>query len=153
MTLQAITNFLVVYRGTTDMVEHRFQNSQVGSVINGHNYLSFIYQGASKNRTGDDLVSSLIMSVNPVAMSYAHEAVTNRWNVRMDTCTMNNDFTAVQRTLTTEYWLVSSMTYDTSTIELSLSSSLDAVSTILPNRVFTQELVGFLPTTGNIQAR
>ena len=104
MSLQAITNFLTVFK-PSGAIEHRFQNSQVGSVINGHQYLSFIYQGAAKNRTGDNLISGLVMSVNPISMGYAHEAGERRWNVQMDTCAMNPDFTAVQRTLTREVWL------------------------------------------------
>ncbi|MGI9555307.1 MAG: hypothetical protein ACR2M9_00380 [Cyanophyceae cyanobacterium] len=152
MSLQAITNFLTVFR-PSGATEHRFQNSQVGSNINGHQYLSFIYQGAAKNRTGDNLISGLIMSVNPISMSYAYEAVENKWNVQMDTCLMNDDFTAVQRTLTREVWMASSMSYDASTVEGVLSSSLDAVSLVLPNRVFTTELVGYLPTTASIQSR
>ena len=152
MSLQAITNFLTVYRPSGSVV-HRFQNSKVGSTINSHQYLSFIYQGASKNRTGDNLISGLVMSVNPIAMGYAHEAVANRWNVKVETCSMNNDFTAIQRVLTTEYWVAASMSYDTTTVEIALSSTLDAVSLILPNRVFEPHLVGWLPTTANISAR
>ena len=152
MSLQAITNFLTVYQ-PSGAIQHRFQNSQVGSNINGHQYLSFIYQGAAKNRTGDNLISGLVMSVNPVSMSYAYEAVEYKWNVQMDTCLMNDDFTAIQRTLTREVWMASSMSYDASTVEVVLSSSLDAVSLVLPNRVFTTELVGYLPTTASIQAR
>ena len=152
MSLQSITNFLTVFK-PTGAIEHRFQNSIVGSNINGHQYLSFIYQGAAKNRTGDNLISGLVMSVNPISMGYAHEAVNSKWNVQVDTCVMSPDFTSVQRTLTTEVWVASSMSYDTTTVEVALSSSLDAVSLVLPNRVFDMELVGFLPTTGSIQAR
>ena len=86
-------------------------------------------------------------------MSYAYEAVEYKWNVEVQTCLMNDDFTAIQRTLTREVWMASSMSYDASTVEVVLSSSLDAVSMVLPNRVFTTELVGNLPNTGSIQSR
>ena len=152
MSLQAITTFLAVIT-PAGSVEHRFQNSQVGSTINDHQYLSFIYQGAAKNRTGDNLISGLVMSVNPISMAYACDAVQNKWTVKVDTCIMNDEFTQVQRLLTTEVWMASSMSYDASTVEVVLSSSLDAVSLVLPNRVFTTELVGFLPTTASIQSR
>jgi hypothetical protein len=93
-----------------------------------------------------------VMSVNPISMGYAYEAVQNKWNIKVTTAVMNPDFTAVQKVLTTEYWIASSMSYDTTTVEVELSSSLDAVSLLLPNRVFTPELVGFLPSTGNLRA-
>jgi len=156
MSIQALTTFLTVYKPTGE-VQHRFQNSKVGETIQldgyGFQYLSFIYQGAAKNRTGDNLVSSLVMSVNPISMSYAYEAVSNKWNVRMDTCVMNPTTFAVAKRLTTEYWVASSMGYDTTTVEVALSSSLDAVALVLPNRVYNRTLVGELPTTGGIQAR
>ena len=156
MSLQSLTNFLTVSL-PAGPVFYRFQNSQVGSFNPffgaNYNYLSFIYQGAAKNRTGDNLISSLVMAVNPLSMSYAQQAVVDRWNIRVDTCLMNDDFTDVQRILTTEYWIAASMGYDTTSCEIALSSSLNAVNLVIPNRVFTTCLVGNLPSTGSIQAR
>ena len=155
MSVQALTTFLTVFK-PNGQVQHRFQNSKVGELIQldgfDFQYLSFIYQGAAKTRTGDNLVSSLVMSVNPISMGYAYEAVSNKWNVRMDSCVMNPSTFAVSKKLTTEYWIASSMGYDTTTVEVQLSSSLDAVGLLLPNRVFNKTLVGDLPTTGSIQA-
>jgi len=155
MSVQALTTFLTVSQPNGEVV-HRFQNSKVGESIQldgyGFQYLSFIYQGAAKTRTGDNLVSSLVMSVNPISMGYAYEAVSNKWNVKMDSCVMNPTTFAVSKKLTTEFWVASSMGYDTTTVEVELSSSLDAVGLILPNRVFNRLLVGELPSTGNIQA-
>lgn len=155
MSIQALTTFLTVFK-PNGQVQHRFQNSKVGELIQldgfGFQYLSFLYQGATKTRTGDNLVSSLVMSVNPISMSHAYEAVNNKWNVRMDSCVMNPTTFAVSRKLTTEYWIASGMGYDTTTVEVQLSSSLDAVGLLLPNRVFNQTLVGELPTTGDIRA-
>lgn len=155
MSVQALTTFLTVFQPNGNVV-HRFQNGKPGESIAldgvNHQYLSFIYQGASKTRTGDNLVSSLVMSVNPISMSYAYEAVSNKWNVRMASCVMNPTTFEVSKILTTEFWVASAMGYDTTTVEVQLSSSLDAVGLILPNRVFNRFLVGELPTTGNIQA-
>ncbi len=156
MSVQALTTFLTVFK-PNGQIQHRFQNSKVGERIQldgfDHQYLSFIYQGAAKTRTGDNLVSALAMSVNPISMGYAYEAVNNKWNVRMDTCVMNPTTFAVSRKLTTEYWIASGMGYDTTTVEVQLSSSLDAVGLVLPNRVFNSTLVGELPNTGNLQVR
>lgn len=155
MSIQALTTFLTVFK-PNGQVQHRFQNSKIGELIQldgfDFQYLSFIYQGAAKTRTGDNLVSSLVMSVNPISMGYAYEAVSNKWNVKMDSCVMNPSTFAVSKKLTTEYWIASSMGYDTTTVEVQLSSSLDAVGLLLPNRVFNKTLVGDLPTTGSIQA-
>src|SRR5210317_1142305 len=112
MTVVALTNFLEV-TDARGHVQHRFQNSKPGQTIRyrGVNwpYLSFIYQGAAKNRSGDNLESQLVMSSNAISMGYAAQAARNRWNVRVDSCSMNPSNFTVGRTLTTEYWIAASM--------------------------------------------
>ena len=68
------TNQLRGIKNAEGQVQHRFQNSKPGETIglDGNNYyLSFIYQGAAKNRTGDSLESALVMSVNAISLGYA----------------------------------------------------------------------------------
>ena len=156
MTVVALTTFIEV----TDVrgrVQSRYQNSKPGQLISyrGFNYpyLSFIYQGAAKNRTGDNLESQLVLSSNAISMGYAVQAVQNNYQVRVDSCSMNPvDFT-VGRTLTTEFWLAASMSYDFETVEVLLSSGIDAVGSNAPNRVLTTGLVGVLPTSAAIYNR
>ena len=45
------------------------------------------------------------------------------------------------------------MAYDPVTVELALSSSIDAVGASVPNRVLTQRQVGAIPVSGQIQNR
>ena len=156
MTVVALTTFIEI--STPDgTVEHRFQNSKPGQLISyrgvDYPYLSFIYQGAAKNRTGDNLEAQLVLSSNAISMGYAVQAVQNNYQVRVDSCSMNPvDFT-VGRTLTTEFWLASSMSYDFETVEVLLSSGIDAVGSNAPNRVLTTGLVGVLPTSAAIYNR
>ena len=156
MTVIALTNFIEV-TNARGVVQFRFQNSKPGEVISyrgvSYPYLSFIYQGAAKTRSGDNLESDLILSSNAISMGYAVEAARNRWNVRVDSCSMNPVTFAVARTLTKEYWIAASMSYDSETVEVLLSSSIDAVGASAPSRVLTSKLVGALPTSGNIQNR
>lgn len=156
MSIQAVANLMTIF-SSTGTIQHRFQNAKIGETMaydgGSYSYLSFIYQGAAKNRTGDNIVSSLVMSVNPVSMGHATEAVTNKWNVRVDTCAMNSITFDVSRILTTEFWIASSMGYDTTTVEIALSSSIDAVGLVLPPRVLNETLVGKLPSTGVISVR
>lgn len=155
-SIQAITTFVEISTPTGG-VQHRFQNSEVGSSISldgsDYSYLSFIYQGAAKSLNGDNLIAAMVLAANPVSMGYAHEAVVNRWNIKVDTCLMNIESFTVNKKLTTEFWLVSSMAYDNVAVELELSSSLDAISALVPNQVFTIPLVGHLPTSSTLTAR
>ena len=156
MAVTALTNFLEV-TDAKDKVQHRFQNSKPGEVIAyrgvSYPYLSFLYQGAAKNRTGDNLEAALIVSTNPISMGYATQAAQNRWNVRLDSCSMNPTTFEVGRTLTTEFWIAASLSYDMETCEVLLSSSIDAVGASAPTRVLTRSMVGALPVSGNIQNR
>ena len=156
MTIQAITNFLLV-KDQAGTVKHRYQNGLVGQTIKldgiNHAFLSFLYQGATKNRTGDNLESELILAANQVAMSIAIEAVQNNWTVQITTCSMNPTTFAVGRVLTKEIWLASSLSYDPERLTVGLSSGIDAVGGSAPTRVLTSSQVGALPTTASISNR
>ena len=121
-------------------------------------YLPFIYQGAAKNRSGDNLEAALVFANNPLAMNRAREAVANKWTIEVFVCRVDPENMTPITTygssyLTHDVWLAASMGYDPTTIEVLLSSGIDAVGSNAPNRVLTTSLVGHLPTTGQIQNR
>ena len=61
-------------------------------------------------------------------------------------------FSAVDAILATDIWKIASMGYDNATIELLLTSSIDAVGGNT-GRFLTSSLVGHLPVTGQIITR
>ena len=158
MTYIRYANFFQIFTvspdGTED-IEAKYNNSTPGQSIQHRNltyqYLSFVYQGASKNRTGDNLEAQLLLSVNDLANNEALSAVRNKKHIRMFSALMRENFT-VERVLTQEVWLASSLSYDNETLEVILSSAIDAVGANAPTRVLSRDLVGHLPVTGNIQA-
>ena len=154
-----LANFFQLYSIRSDGSENlkRWYNNGVpGQSVryNGQNYdyLSFVYQGAAKNRTGDNLEAQLVLSVNPISTDLARDAVKNNYMVRVYSMVMNDNNT-VQKLLTEENWLAASMTYDNETLEIVLSSAIDAVGANAPTRVLTKDLVGSLPVTGNINTQ
>ena len=155
MSLVAITNFLTI-RTATGSIQNRFQNSKQDTpiTVNGQPFLflSFIYQGAARNRSGDNMESSLILANNAIGMNHAREAVDNKYHIDVDTFLMNTDFTT-NKLLTRETWLAASLSYDPTTVEVLLSSAIDAVGANAPNKVLTTAMVGHLPITGTIQSR
>ena len=167
----ALTNFITVtkFDGTDPDVKNngddtvftpynKFQNGKHGQINDKndssikYNYLSFIYQGAARNRTGDNMTSSLILANSEISMKFAVEAVQEKYHVKVETYLMTDAFEQ-QTKLTEEQWLVSSMSYDPEAIEVILSSAIDAVGANAPDRVLTQEIVGHLPVTGSLQNR
>ena len=144
MSIQAIATFVDTPYGD-------YQNGKVGSSVNGYSYLSFIYQGATKSRSGDNLQSTLILANNVVSMNIANQLVSSFATVTVENWLMDPSTYDRSRLLTSEIWVVSSLSYDPETIELVLSSSLDAIGTQAPTRVLTRKLVGELPTTGSVR--
>ena len=125
-------------------------------LFNGKNYhyLPFIYQGTTISRSGDNIESNLIMANHPLSMAKAQEAVVNSYFVEVNVCIVaNNDIDNVTNILTTDTWLAASLSYDPEVVEVLLSSAIDAVGVNLPSLVLTNEAVGKLPVTSDIQNR
>ena len=159
MSYVRLANFFQIFSVNADgeeVIQQKYNNSVPGQSITykkiTYPYLSFIYQGAAKNRTGDNLEAQLLLSVNDLATNEALQAVRLRRHVRMFSALMNED-SSVDRLLTKEVWLAASMSYDNETLEVALSSSIDAVGANGPTRVLTRDMVGHLPVTGNIVAQ
>ena len=93
------------------------------------------------------------MSSNPVSIGLITQGVQERWNVDVWTVVLDSARDEVRKVLTHEVWIMASMSYDTSTIEVTLSSAVDAVGTIVPWFILEQKNVGYLPLTGQISAR
>jgi len=177
MSAIALVTFIEIYDPSlvpedgdiSDAIQYRFQNSEptsTGITFNGErfNFLSFLYQGATRSNDGNNLESTLILAnessdregslgANKLSMSYAAEAVNNGWSVRVSTCQMTDlTFSSVKTTLATDIWKITSMGYDNSSIEILLSSTIDAVSGNI-GRFLTSSLVGHIPVTATIQTR
>ena len=97
-------------------------------------------------------MSSLILANSELSMNYAQQIVLNKYHVKVETWLMTDSFER-QTELTEEQWLASSMSYDPETIEVILSSAIDAVGANAPDRVLTRDIVGSLPVTGSLQNR
>ena len=171
--LVPICVFIDLYDPKTNSIEERFQNAEpttagisFASPIFGtdvYKYLSFLYSGATQSKSGDNLEASLVLAntstlrdgttaPNKLSMNYAHDAVDKGWNVHVHMCKMNASFTTVEDRISTDSWTVTSMGYDSTNIEIMLSTGVDAVGGNI-GRFLTSALVGHLPVTGNIRTK
>lgn len=163
MSITYLTTFLHLTKPSDSAFNRFFQNSVRGdqntltagsnSILHNGNlytFLPFIYQGAAKTKSGDNLEAQLVLANNAISMNHVIDSISQRHNAKIEVCKMNSNF-EVDEILTVENWLIASFAYDATTIEVLLSSAIDAVGTSAPNRVFTTDIVGFLPRTGNIQ--
>ena len=154
MTVVALTAFVTV-KQKDGTVEHKFQNGK-HTAVDGHSFLSFIYQGAAMNRSGDNLEASIILANNPLSMSYVKDFVEKKYYIQVETFLMTSGFDKDTSALnggrlTGEYWLASSFRYDPESIELLLSSAIDAVGANAPQQTLTKKRCAHLPLTGQLQ--
>ena len=152
MSLVALTNFITITNpnGSVANVPDKFQNGRHSPAISGFQYLSFIYQGAARNRSGDNMPSSLLLANNELSMNYAQQIVINKYNIKVETWLMTEAFER-SKELTEEQWLASSMSYDPESIEIILSSAIDAVGANAPQQTLTTARCSHLPLTGTLQ--
>lgn len=156
MTIQAITTFLRL-ETPSGALQGRYQNGITNASVSynseSYGFLSFIYGGATKNRTGDNIISSLTLSSNQLAMNIASEAVRGYWAVRVDSVLMHPQTFAPTRLLSREFWVASSLSYDSQAVQIQLSSAIDAIGADAPNKTLLQSYVGALPLTSRISNR
>ena len=134
---------------------NKFQNGKHEGV-DDYKYLSFIYQGAAMNRSGDNLEASIILANNPLSMAFVKEFVQKKYYVLVETFLMTSDFNkdvaaANGGKISGEYWLAAGMRYDPESIELLLSSAIDAVGANAPQQTLTRQRCSHLPLTGQLQ--
>ena len=134
---------------------NKFQNGKHEGV-DDYKYLSFIYQGAAMNRSGDNLEASIILANNPLSMAFVKEFVQKKYYFLVETFLMTSDFdkdvaAANGGKISGEYWLAAGMRYDPESIELLLSSAIDAVGANAPQQILTRKRCAHLPLTGQLQ--
>ena len=134
---------------------NKFQNGKHEGV-GDYKYLSFIYQGAAMNRSGDNLEASIILANNPLSMAFVKEFVQKKYYLLVETFLMTSDFNkdvaaANGGKISGEYWLAAGMRYDPESIELLLSSAIDAVGANAPQQTLTKKRCAHLPLTGQLQ--
>ena len=141
MTIEAITTF-IFFEDNAGADQGRYQNSNTANTItfdsNPYAFLPFIYNGATKTLSGDNIESLLTFANNQLSLSKAYEAVESFWSVRVDTVLMDPSTFLPDRTLSTEYWIPSSISYNV------------AVTSSIPNKVLRSKDVGALPVTSRI---
>jgi len=87
-----------------------------------------------------------------IILNLFKQAVEGRWLLVVETVSLNISTFADDQLVSTENWRVASYEMDTKLIKLRLISPLDAVKGQVPRRKLSEELVGALPTTGQITA-
>jgi hypothetical protein len=149
---------------------YRFQNFFIGKEIThqsavqrkesvaGSNYIfvPFGFSGVTVNRTGDGLEATLVFPNNDLSRDWGVSAIEGSWLMEVDVLIIEDPdpdtglaaTNAIAHTYTGQ---VTGGQWDNSSLNLELSSVLDAVGTDVPRRTLTQRIVGNLPVSNNVR--
>ena len=158
-------------RGVAKFQENvRFQNFFIGKEIIHANpaqraanapglsytFAPFGFSGVTVNRSGDGLESTLVFPNNELTRSFAIDAIDNFAIAKVDVLIIEDTDpetgpTATHTIVHTFTGQVTGGQWDNTSLNLELSSVLDAVGTDIPRRSLTQDLVGNLPISNSVR--
>lgn len=138
----------------------RFQNFFIGKQIthsgNKYNFVPFGFSGVTVNRTGDGLEATLVFPNNDLTRSWAVTAIETRHLIEVDVLIIEDSDpetgpNAAHNIVHTYIGQVTGGQWDNVSLNLELSSVLDAVGTDIPRRALTRKIVGNLPISNNVR--
>ena len=133
---------------------HCFQNFHVGETrrYKGKEYLfaGFGYGGSTTDLQAGNLDAQLVFNVNEISLSLAKQAVTEGWLVVVRTVWLDPETLKERSNYMVDYFTAVQFEHDGLRLTLELSSPLDAVTAEVPRRRLTQEMVGAMPSSGDI---
>jgi|TARA_Y100000033_G_scaffold25743_1_gene24329 hypothetical protein len=135
---------------------HRFQNFFIGAeaTYDSETYLfvPFGFSGVTVNRTGDGLEATLVFPNNTLSRGLADTAISDNYVVEVEVLLVDSDdASGTHNKVHSFVGQVVSGQWDNVSLNLQLSSVLDAVGTDVPRRSLTQRLVGNLPISNNVR--
>ena len=135
-------------------LNQNFQNFHVGETrtYSGRDFLfsSFGFSGAAVDVEAANIQASLVFPLSSVGLSLFQNVADQYGVVEVQTVWLDPQTLAETATNLSELYAVTAFTHDNSRITLQLGSPLDSVSQNIPRRRLNQEMVGALPSTGNI---
>ena len=143
-----------------DTVDFRFQNFFIGKQLthNGDEYqfAPFGFSGVTVNRTGDGMEASLVFPNNDLTREWAVAAIKSSYLMEVEVLIIEDSdpesgLSATHTTVHTYTGQVTGGQWDNVSLNLELSSVLDAVGTDVPRRSLTQRMVGNLPISNSVR--
>lgn len=150
----AIGTYIKLTDGEGAPTGYQFQNFHVGETRSyngtGYMYAGFGFSGGTLDLEAGNVTASLVFSANALDLVVFRQAADERWLMQVRTVWLDPESLAESSTFSEEVYAITGFEHDTSRLSVRLGNPLDAVSANAPRRVLTQDLVGSLPSTGNI---
>ena len=155
----------IVVDGSADF---RFQNFFIGKNMmhtgaDGTNaafqFVPFGFSGVTVNRTGDGLEAAVVFPNNDLTRSWSVKAIEESYRMMVQVLIIENTDPGTDLTVSspsasvvhTYTGVVTGGQWDNVSLNLELSSVLDAVGTDVPRRSLTQRMVGNLPISNSVR--
>lgn len=145
----AIGHFLDLKSGSSTVFN--WQNFWIKENVDNYSFIPFGFSGLTTNRQGDNIDASLVFPNNELSRQYALQATQEKWVATVRMFIFDPADKTKRDLLTTYIGQVTSSTWNETQIQVRLNSLLDAVGGDIPARRLTQDLVGYIPVTSNIQ--
>ena len=129
----------------------RWQNFWIKENINGYSFIPFGFSGLTTNRQGDNIDATLVFPNNELSRQWALEATQQKWIAKVRVMMFDPADKQNETVLHNYVGQVSASGWGETAINLKLNTLLDAVGADIPARRLTQKLVGYIPTSSNIQ--
>ena len=136
--------------------QYRFQNFFINQQIThqsaNYTFVPFGFSGVTVNRTGDGLEATVVFPNNELSRAWGVNAINQNWVMEVDVLIIDNDAKDGPHNIVHSYTgQVVGGQWDEVSLNLQLSTVLDAVGTDVPRRSLTKELVGNLPISNNVR--
>ena len=136
--------------------QYRFQNffinQQIRHQSDNYTFVPFGFSGVTVNRTGDGLEATVVFPNNDVSRAWGVNAINQNWVMEVDVLIIDDDAKDGPHNIVHSYTgQVVGGQWDEVSLNLQLSTVLDAVGTDVPRRSLTKELVGNLPISNNVR--
>ena len=134
--------------------KYYFQNFYVNEVreweVQKYQFAGFGYGGSSSDLQGGNIDASLVFRLNELSLNMAVEAADKRWIVVVKTVWLDPDTLTEKANYMRYTFMITGFDHDNLTLTLRLSSPMAAVTAEVPRRRLTEQLVGAMPSTGEI---
>jgi len=142
-------------------VQFRFQNFFINQDMtytnedgtNSYGFVPFGFSGVTVNRTGDGMEANLVFPNNDLSRGWAVLAIRDHYVVEVKVLIVDsiNPSSGTHTSVHSYTGQITGGTWDNVSLNLQVSSVLDAVGTDIPRRALTKKLVGNLPVANNVR--
>jgi len=143
---------LLTLETSESVVQHLFQNYKIAQTVQSggsYQFAPFSFSGAVTSLEGDNIEAGLVFPANKLTKAWAEQALREGWIAKAQIMLLD-ETSAIVRPLYGYVGQVTSGGWNLTTVELSLSSVMDAARNTIPARAYIRQLVGRIPITSSI---